>query len=537
MSEYTEIFGRRIKDLTTPNSELDKTSELVGNIKLPAGNFPTELSGCEGLRLIDLKNYIYTPVDPEVYNDIELIKLDLDQTKISLNLKISEEEQRAELEESKLNSKIDVVYGNLNSKVSEMETNLEAQIASIGVGNKSYKTYALMDADKVNIPANSKVTVTNDATTSNNGDWQWDGATFTKSIFDPISQAKTYTDEAVEDISLETNKYIDLKTKGGDLYYAQSTSYISDGYITPTGGFVASSAGYKTTGFIAIHPDQKLKYSLNASSSVAAISYWDENKTFISAVTSNNNPAEREVTPPSNARYIRSSSNVTITPNSYVYTVFQALLDDPELIKTPDLTIDHSANLAKPTLIVNDFYVNSAGNIANGAGWKYIKIPVEAGKQYTFGRFLIDSAGYYAFHTATNTNIAGSNGSFQNNSLPRTVLAPTGAAFLLIDIARPTNTATQYAQLTINEGLALIDYVSPFGTIYEIKGYKLSGSGGSEPTPIPENIVVQGSNATLADIIADSVTTGALIANLPTSSAGLEVGQAYIDSGFIKVVI
>lgn len=195
MSEYTEIFGRRIKDLTTPAVDLDKTSESVGNIKLPAGNFPTELSGCEGLRLIDLKKYLYTPVDPEIYTDIELIKLDLDQTKISLNLKISEEEQRAELEESKLDTKIDLAYGDLNSKVSEMETNLEAQIASIGVGNKAYKTYALMDADKANIPAKSKVTVTNDATASNNGDWQWDGAVFTKSAFDPTTQAKNYADE------------------------------------------------------------------------------------------------------------------------------------------------------------------------------------------------------------------------------------------------------------------------------------------------------------------------------------------------------
>lgn len=205
MSEYTEIFGRRIKDLTTPNSDLNKTSELVGNIKIPAGNFPTELSGCEGLRLIDLKNYLYTPVDPEIYDDIELIKLDLDQTKISLNLKISEEEKRAELEESKLDTKINVAYGDLNSKVSEMETNLEAQIASVGVGNKAYKTYALMDADKANIPAKSKVTVTNDETASNNGDWQWDGIAFTKSAYDLLQQAKNFIFQESQDLFKQQN--------------------------------------------------------------------------------------------------------------------------------------------------------------------------------------------------------------------------------------------------------------------------------------------------------------------------------------------
>ena len=46
--------------------------------------------------------------------------------------------------------------------------------------SRAYKTFADMDADKATISAKSKVTVTNDATASNNGDWQWDGAVFTK---------------------------------------------------------------------------------------------------------------------------------------------------------------------------------------------------------------------------------------------------------------------------------------------------------------------------------------------------------------------
>jgi len=75
-----------------------------------------------------------------------------------------------------------------------VEQNLLIQVNSVGVGNKAYKTYALMDADKASIPAKSKVTVTNDATASNNGDWQWDGAAFTKSIYDPLQQAKDYAD-------------------------------------------------------------------------------------------------------------------------------------------------------------------------------------------------------------------------------------------------------------------------------------------------------------------------------------------------------
>ncbi|QOW49277.1 exo-alpha-sialidase [Acinetobacter sp. YH12138] len=102
--------------------------------------------------------------------------------------------------------------------VQASELNLQTQIAAVGVGNKAYKTYALMDADKTNIPAKSKVTVTNDETASNNGDWQWDGAAFTKSSYDPLTQAKQYSEsytnsktkvlESVKNDNVENHFYL-----------------------------------------------------------------------------------------------------------------------------------------------------------------------------------------------------------------------------------------------------------------------------------------------------------------------------------------
>lgn len=104
---------------------------------------------------------------------------------------------RAHQAESNLSIRIDneSLLANQNilaekQRAEAAEQGLQIQINSVGVGNKAYKTYALMDADKTNIPAKSKVTVTNDATASNNGDWQWDGVAFTKSAYDPLTQAK-----------------------------------------------------------------------------------------------------------------------------------------------------------------------------------------------------------------------------------------------------------------------------------------------------------------------------------------------------------
>ena len=83
------------------------------------------------------------------------------------------------------------------NRATAAETLLQTQINANGVGNRAYLTYAAMNADKVNIPAKSKVTVTNDPTTSNNGDWQYDGTNFTKSTYDPVLQANTYTQQYV----------------------------------------------------------------------------------------------------------------------------------------------------------------------------------------------------------------------------------------------------------------------------------------------------------------------------------------------------
>lgn len=108
--------------------------------------------------------------------------------------------------------------------VQASELNLQTQIAAVGVGNKAYKTYALMDADKANIPAKSKVTVTNDATASNNGDWQWDGVAFTKSSFDPLTQSKNYVDSFATVKSKTINdENLDVFTNDGN-------------YVKPFGG-------------------------------------------------------------------------------------------------------------------------------------------------------------------------------------------------------------------------------------------------------------------------------------------------------------
>lgn len=162
-----------------------------------------------------------------------------ENTKILVNL----EANRAYQAEIAINNRVDneALIANQNVSIEkvraeEAEQNLLVQINAVGVGNKAYKTYALMDADKENIPAKSKVTVTNDATALNNGDWQWDGIAFTKSTYDPLTQAKSYSDAKTNlDSSKDTLKLVSangstllLMTKRRKLYVAGIKGALQD---------------------------------------------------------------------------------------------------------------------------------------------------------------------------------------------------------------------------------------------------------------------------------------------------------------------
>lgn len=82
----------------------------------------------------------------------------------------------------------DVYSKELTYTKAEVDTTFAAYVG----GRKGYTTLALAQADQSNLPANTVVEVTNDPTTSNNGTYQWNGTTLTKSDYDPLAQAKAY---------------------------------------------------------------------------------------------------------------------------------------------------------------------------------------------------------------------------------------------------------------------------------------------------------------------------------------------------------
>lgn len=178
MSELTNIHARSIKDLKTP-SNVPADHDSFDNVKLVAGNFPVEYAGNEALTVGLVKELAASGREEEVENIIQYVD-------DGLSLKAPQATTYTKFE-------VDTA---LATKAPQATTYTKEEVdtafAAYAGGRKAYTTLALAQADQANLPANTSVEVTNDD--ANSGIYQWDGTTLTKSDYDPLTQAKSYTD-------------------------------------------------------------------------------------------------------------------------------------------------------------------------------------------------------------------------------------------------------------------------------------------------------------------------------------------------------
>lgn len=98
----------------------------------------------------------------------------------------------------------------------------DAKFSAYAGGRKGYTTLALAQADQANLPVNTVVDVTNDPTASNNGTYQWNGSTLTKSSHDPLTQAKSYADANPRFLSVNLTGTENLNDLPEGRYYIKS---------------------------------------------------------------------------------------------------------------------------------------------------------------------------------------------------------------------------------------------------------------------------------------------------------------------------
>lgn len=232
------------------------------------------------------------------------------------------------------------VDGNMNEQATALVARTELlmeekaskdELNAVATGNRAYTTYAAMDADKVNIPANSKVTVTNDPTPSNNGDWQWDGVTFTKSNYDLLTLAKA--DAASKANTAETNAkaYTNQKTEfqvvgtiGKNLF---DKSKVTNGKGLGDTGSEITASTRSVSDFIPVLPNTAYSFT-----SIRKACFYDANKNFVQLVAS----SLENVTSNANAAFLRLDVDTVLLDAAQVekgatrtiYEPFEVVLKD-----------------------------------------------------------------------------------------------------------------------------------------------------------------------------------------------------------------
>lgn len=266
---------------------------------------------------------------------------------------------------------------------------LNTTIASIAGGKKAYTTYAAMEAaaalpvgDPLKLPVNSSVDVTNDTDTTKNGMYAYDGTAFTKSAYDPLTQAKTYTDtakssaistaasdattkanaaksESIAHTDTLHNSTFTEKSTGVNIFDKSSVN-VSKGLLNT--GELYSNADFSTSDYIPIKSG-----SVYGTNSTLDMAFYDSAKVFISFVPASTSGS----TSPANAAFVRymmhsantnssmfyllSEKPVSYTPYTKAFFVkdlptdLDVLADllAPKLDITPSVTVDNAEFLTR----------------------------------------------------------------------------------------------------------------------------------------------------------------------------------------------
>lgn len=297
----------------------------------------------------------------------------------------------------------------------EVDTTLAAYVG----GRKAYTTLALAQADQANLPANTAIEVTNDG--ANNGTYQWDGATLTKSAYDPLTQAKKYTDSKTEYLRI---------TRGVNIF--DKTKYTPNSYYDYASGVVTALEGFAAAGLFEIKPSTAYRVP---DAHYQQFAFFDSNKNYISGMP---NPTPSHVfTSPSNAAYIGLTVNESMLDTMmlseaskypFSYTPFTT---HQESLSVSAEQIDDFAhvNILHDNVLIPNEYVNQLnGNTETIAGFHASDFcNVKGGTTY---KTSADYLQQFAFYDSSGQFISG----LPRPSINKTFVTPLNARFVRFTI-------------------------------------------------------------------------------------------------------
>lgn len=385
---------------------------------------------------------------------------------------------------------------------------LEEEVKKSGGYFKRYATLAAANADIANIPVNSVVKVTD---VVDGGDYEKvavEATTLTKSPYDPLTQAKSYTDTSLpiskygnlyDSASNVAGVYINsggtvttdansilaiVPVEAGKTYAIKSSSFADSYFFVGLKANNNATAGQTSTiATLAATSDATVKtFSVPADSTakfalinVKVASSFDVRTGFVvnegTAITSTD-PVEETV------QKIRGASVVDLKAREEI----KQIKDQPYIVES-DLTVQRSGNLFSQS--TSGYYITiGTGNFTVNADSAVGIFPVEAGKTYAIkpGNF---NASYFSIMLKADNVVGSGSGTDVTGTLVETsdttvktlaVPADSTAKFALLNVKVASSFDIRNT-LVVNDGTTITD-TSPYKSeITKIKGNEFQDLG------------------------------------------------------------
>ena len=230
-------------------------------------------------------------------------------------------------------------YGITDSYTQTQLTNLIDTVANTTyAGHKGYTTLASAQAAQATLAANTLVEVTNDSDTAKNGVYLWDGATLTKSNYDPI----TYMNNNVRSVLGITN----------GVNIADLSKSIDGKYVSYSDGRFYVVNNHNVLGYYQVEPGTLYRVPDWYNQQFA---FYDANKQYISGMPYPN-PDHTFTTPP-NAKYIAITNVISDNPEFMLAKASEY----PSYYKPFSYLFNQLELTAKQVNDLNDYVVDSLG--------------------------------------------------------------------------------------------------------------------------------------------------------------------------------
>ncbi|WAW11690.1 putative tail with lipase actitivy [Acinetobacter phage nACB2] len=385
LSQYPKLNAGKVSKTVLPSDVVYAASfsELQNSLQTSFSELQSDLETEFNHFQIDSANRFAS-------KDVELSKADKTYVEnLASTLRTKSDSYSANEVDSKLGAKPNKTEVYLKT-ATYSRTEVDATFSAYVGGRKAYTTLALAQAAQASLPANTVVDVTNDGV--NNGTYQWNGTVLSKSLYDPLTQAKSYSDSLAKtennvDLYSTANNYGNLNIDPANGTIRSVSSAVINVFPIVAGETYTLSApsGFNTTyAKLAVHVDNTTTLGkVNTLHNLTSTS--DPNVfTFVAPITGFGFLNVKWGVPLDISTTLKIKSNV----NDRVTSIKDIPIEDKSALKASNietvLNIDNSVNLYSSANNYGNLNIDPAnGTIRSVSDCLLNVFPIVAGEKYT----------------------------------------------------------------------------------------------------------------------------------------------------------